>query len=120
MKARLFFRMVRLLSRHSGRHRRGVEAVQSGLHAAAVGQHRAAPGLVGGIVEIRPHHLGQRHRAVADRLQQLIDDRHRWRIERRHAGPIEDEAPAGAREQAEDDRMLAPGCSCWKTLAASP
>ena len=87
-------------------HRRRIQAVQGGLHPAAIGQHRAAPGLVGGIVQIGPDHLGQRHRAVTDRLQQLIDDRHRRRLERRLAGPIEDEPPAGAGEQAQDDRVL--------------
>ena len=44
--------------------------------------------------------------AVADRLQQLIDDGHGGRLERRHAGPIQDQAPAGAREQRQDDGML--------------
>jgi hypothetical protein len=68
MKAMLFSRMT-WLRRHGSR----VEAVDRGFPARAIGGHRAAPGLVVGIVEIRRHDLGQRHRAVADRLEQLID-----------------------------------------------
>jgi hypothetical protein len=43
---------------------------------------------------------------VADGFQQLINDGNRWRLERRLAGPMEDEPPARSREQAEDHRML--------------
>jgi hypothetical protein len=88
-------------------HRRGVQAVERRLHPAAVGQHRAAPGLILGIVDIGPDHLRQRHRAVADRLQQLIDDRHLRRLNRRHSRAVEDQLAAGAGKQAEDHRMLA-------------
>ena len=84
----------------------GRKSVERGLHARAIGGHRAAPGLVVRIVEIRRHDLGQRHRAVADRLEQLIDDGHRGRLEPSHARPIEDEAAAGAREQFQDYRMV--------------
>ena len=87
------------------RHRRCVETIQRGLHPAPVRQHRAAPRLIAGIVHVGPDHLGQRHRAVADRFQKLVGDRHLRRLERRHAGTIEDEAAARAREEAEDDRM---------------
>ena len=87
-------------------HRRRVEAIQRRLHPAAIGEHRAAPGLIIGIVQIWPDHFGQRHRAVADGFQQLIDDRHRRRIERRLAGPIKNEPAAGSGKQAEDDRVL--------------
>ncbi len=89
------------------RHLRRVEAVERRLHAAAIGEQRGAPGLIGGIVDIRGDHLAHRHGAVPDRLQQLIDDRHLRRVERRHAGPVQDEASARAREQAENDGMLA-------------
>jgi len=43
---------------------------------------------------------------VTDGFEQLVDDRHRRRVERLLARAIEDEAAAGAGEQAEDDRML--------------
>jgi len=84
-----------------------VQALQGGLHPGAIGEHRAAPRLIGGIIEIRPHDLGERHGAMVDGFEQLIDDRHRWRLERRHARPIKNEPAARAREQAENDGMLA-------------
>ena len=87
-------------------HGSGVEPVDRGFRPRAIGGHRAAPGLIGGIVEVRRHDFGQRHRTVADRLEQLIDDGHRGRLERSHARPIEDEAPPGAREQSQDHRMV--------------
>ncbi len=39
-------------------------------------------------------------------FSQLIYDRHRGRLERRHAGPIQDKAPACAREQTKYHRMF--------------
>jgi hypothetical protein len=63
--------------------------------------------LIGGIVEVGTHDLGQRHRAVADGFQQLIDDRDGRRLERGHARPVENEPPARPREQAEDHGVLA-------------
>ena len=99
--------MIRLFSRHSSRHRSQIETIERRFHPTAIGEHAAAPGLVGRVIEIRAHHLGQRHGAVADGFQQLIDDRDRRGIERRLAGPIENEAPARAREQAEDHGVLA-------------
>ena len=87
-------------------HRGRVEAIERRLHAAAIGQHRAAPGFVVGIVDIGADDLRQRHRAVADRLQQLIDHRHLRRVQRRLPGPVQDHPSAGTREQAEDHRML--------------
>jgi hypothetical protein len=44
---------------------------------------------------------------VADRLEQLIDDRHLRRVERRLAGTIKDQPSARTGEQAKDDGMLA-------------
>ena len=90
-----------------GLHRGRVEAVERRLHAAAIGEHRAAPGLVRGIVHIGADDLRQRHGGVADRLDQLVDDRHLRRFERRLAGTVQDQPAAGAGEQPEDDRVLA-------------
>ena len=105
MKARLFCKISRLLFRQSAGMSVMLDAVQRRLHPRAIGQHRGEPGLVGGIVEIGPDHLGQRHRAVPDRFQELIGDRHRRRFDRRHARAIEDEPTAGSGEQRQDHRM---------------
>ncbi len=90
-----------------GGHRGRVEAIQRRLHAAAIGQHRPAPGLVGRVVEIGADHLGQGHGAVADRFHELVGHRDLRRLERRLARPIEDEASARAREQPENHRVFA-------------
>ena len=103
--------MARSFSRQSGWHGCLVQAVQGGLHPGAIGEHRAAPRLIGGIIQIRPDHLGERHGAVVDGFEQLIDDRHRWRFEWRHAGPIKDEPATRSREQGENDGMLAENVS---------
>ena len=120
MKAMLSCRMLRTSARHSAGIAVGSSAVERRLHPAAKALQRAAPGLIRRLVEIRAHHLGQSHRAVADGFQQLIDDRHRGRFERCLSGPIEDEAAAGAAEQAEDDRDACVRMFCWNTLPASP
>ena len=46
-----------------------IETIERRFHPAAIGEHAAAPGLVGGVIEIRAHHLGQCHGAVADGFQ---------------------------------------------------
>src|ERR1700694_1639524 len=53
-------------------HRRGIQSIERRLRAAAVCEHRAAPGFILGIVNKGPDNLRQGHRAVTDRLQQLI------------------------------------------------
>ena len=39
----------------------GVDAVERGLHLRAVGKHRRHPAFVGGVADVRHHHLGDRH-----------------------------------------------------------
>jgi hypothetical protein len=43
---------------------------------------------------------------VPDGFQQLIDDRHRWGLERRHTGLIENEPATRAGEKCQYNRML--------------
>ena len=87
-------------------HRRRIEAIERGLHSAAVGGERATPSQVVRAAQIGNEDFRQRHRAVSDRLQQLIDERNRRRVDRRHAGAIKDKTSAGAGKQPEDDRVL--------------
>ena len=86
-------------------HRGRVKTVERGLHAVPVRRQRATPSQIVGTIQIGNDHFGQRHGAVADGFEQLIDDRNRRRVDRRHPGAIEDELSAGPREQPEDERM---------------
>ena len=83
-----------------------IEAVERRLQAHAKTLHRSAPGLACQLVDVRPRGHRDHHRAVADGFEELIDARNRWCVERRHARPIQNEAPAGAGEQSQDDGML--------------
>ena len=89
-------------------HVRLVERVDRGLHPGAIRQQGGAPILVPRVVQVRRHHLGQRHGAVADRFHELVGHRHRRRVERRLTRAIQDEAPTCAGEQAENDGVVGP------------
>ena len=83
-----------------------VEAVECGLQLRAERREGRAPRLVRRLVDVWSGHDRKHHRSVAGGFHQLVDDGDRGSLDRRHAGPIEDQAPAGTGEKREDDRML--------------
>ena len=87
-------------------HRCRVKAVERGLHSVAVRRQRRTPSQVVWAVQIGNDHFAQRHGAVSDGLEQLINDRHRRRVNRLHPGSIEYKPSSRAREQSEDKRVL--------------